>query len=1085
MSPGPAPPASSRSEGEREVDPDLEEIRIAMALNGGVSLAVWMGGCAVELDRARRSAPRLAKGDERVYDALCRCFGRALVIDILSGTSAGGINGALLGAAIATNGRLEADLVRKKWLQLGDLSRLLHEQSEEAPTALMRGDDFHTDLEQAFRDVLATGSPPDPDSPGVVPSLDVTMTDVVGVERRFRDAWGAELVAREHRPRFKFRERAHFTAETLAAAARTSASFPIAFDPWRVEGNARILAGLPGQTYGIDGGVLDNAPIRAALDLIPTRTANSQVRRFVCYVNGDPALSSEETIGKLPTLPQVGGYAVNLPRTASLVDHLYAIRDAVERPRWSAQLQTGLLTMDLGELEGVARALFETYRKRRTVQSLDELFEAPGDVAAMDELLEKTGGRLPWIPASLALARAGWDWGLRPAQRIVHLLIDMLRPPIAVVEDEDLRKRLLTARRQLDEQLTALGDARDHVTRHESENNPSRFDEEAALERLQKAVTKAETRAGEARNAVERAAEAFRRILPELLRLPPQERPRLGHDTFTGLFGTSGSRDEQMATFFRRVLAIEVVRRAFGSESDIESAERLEFVQLTPAAPTPIFTGAPLDQHSPATVEEKLTGVGLGHFAGFYRSSWRANDFMWGRLDAAARLVDLLLANPGGEVGVGSEHGAGSEAQLDARSECLTGALLASHLGDEGRWLLEEALLNAAGNAGTTTGEHGGIATGAEGERELPLDQLRELVGEKIRSELAGRGRGASQMPFTRAAFQRAAQLEIVADELRWIDGESARDRELGSAAEPLGLLVDEKGSPTTLRTQIETVREIYSKPDGSLPQRLTEQGEETSDLGLRTITQATLVGLSAVRTAGLPMSKVFGLVRTPILAVAGSVAASRRNRLAVALGFWTAALFIASQLMTTGPREPELEFESVWALGTLTGLAAVLGIVGVVAVPWIRAWRGVQPLRNAFFALSLLATAGAVGVVLALTAGDVAGVERILFAPGSEVPPDWVLGAPLAAIGVISIARLPLPKPWQRSKKVLEKVRRGWAAYALAFAAFLLLGGWSAYTVATSIDSLWQGLTAGLALLGAPLAVFLATSLGEKRSWT
>lgn len=33
----------------------VEEIRVAPALNGGVSLAVWMGGCAVEIDCARRA----------------------------------------------------------------------------------------------------------------------------------------------------------------------------------------------------------------------------------------------------------------------------------------------------------------------------------------------------------------------------------------------------------------------------------------------------------------------------------------------------------------------------------------------------------------------------------------------------------------------------------------------------------------------------------------------------------------------------------------------------------------------------------------------------------------------------------------------------------------------------------------------------------------------------------------------------------------------------------------------------------------------------------------------------------------------
>ena len=41
--------------------------------------------------------------------------------------------------------------------------------------------------------------------------------------------------------------------------------------------------------------------------------------------------------------------------------------------------------------------------------------------------------------------------------------------------------------------------------------------------------------------------------------------------------------------------------------------------------------------------EHKLSGLGLAHFASFYKGSWRANDWMWGRLDGASRLVDVLL----------------------------------------------------------------------------------------------------------------------------------------------------------------------------------------------------------------------------------------------------------------------------------------------------------------------------------------------------------------------------------------------------------------------------------------------------------
>jgi hypothetical protein len=44
-----------------------------------------------------------------------------------------------------------------------------------------------------------------------------------------------------------------------------------------------------------------------------------------------------------------------------------------------------------------------------------------------------------------------------------------------------------------------------------------------------------------------------------------------------------------------------------------------------------------------ATAQEKLTGMQLHHFGAFYKPSWRANDWTWGRLDGAGWLVHLLL----------------------------------------------------------------------------------------------------------------------------------------------------------------------------------------------------------------------------------------------------------------------------------------------------------------------------------------------------------------------------------------------------------------------------------------------------------
>ena len=41
----------------------------------------------------------------------------------------------------------------------------------------------------------------------------------------------------------------------------------------------------------------------------------------------------------------------------------------------------------------------------------------------------------------------------------------------------------------------------------------------------------------------------------------------------------------------------------------------------------------------------KLAGVGLGHFSGFFKDAWRAQDILWGRLDGAERLVCTILSD--------------------------------------------------------------------------------------------------------------------------------------------------------------------------------------------------------------------------------------------------------------------------------------------------------------------------------------------------------------------------------------------------------------------------------------------------------
>jgi predicted acylesterase/phospholipase RssA len=1049
------------------IDPPVEELRVAMALNGGVSLAVWMGGCAVELDRARRALTPAGEAP-RVYDALCECFGRRLVLDILTGASAGGINGALLSAAMVSGRRLDTGFVREQWLDLGDLADLLYLASKDKPAALMNGDLFHQRILRAFEAVLGT----DDEAPGhdkctvtpplirSIPSLDVTMTDVVGVEKRFRDAWGGELIAREHRPRFKFRQGSHFNAESLAAAARTSASFPFAFEPWKVRGGPRVLAGLPHPTYGVDGGLLDNAPIEAAIELIPSKPSHSRVRRYVCYLNGDPELPSDELVAAAgPDLLDVGGYAINLPRVAPFVDQLYAIKRAVERPRLAAKVQVRLLRMNRKELRGAARALFDAYCERRTMASLEELLGDPGEAGAMNDLLSHAGGRLPWIPFRLEPVTAGkWRWGIRPAQRILHLLLDLLRPEIPKASGE-LRREMIGVRATIDEQLKVLTEAKDEVLTPANQNDPASFEEETPLDRLQKAVARATAQAPKALEAVTLAAAAFHDLV--------SENPNYFGDSLANLvLGEPGPEGEDwLSSFLLRALSIEVVRRAFSAEAEIESAEELRFVQLTPAAPSPIFTKGPLRLRSPASASEKLTGVGLGHFAGFYRRSWRANDFMWGRLDAAARIVDLLLDSPSDEVGKGSAST--PEDQVKERSEFLAKALLPEEPPDDPwpplearRWLLQEALDDAAAGDGTAPGETGSAA------------EVREQVEEKIREEMeaAGAGAGVNKLPFTRTVFQRAAQLEIVAEELKVIRRETGTDSKLGSAVKPFPEADDKD-----VIAEVKAVRALYGR-GGSLPKRLIDSEEAVSDLGLRTITHAAFVALSAARTAGVPLSKLFGVARTPLSAIAGTVAKDPWFRATAGVGFWSAAIYLTSRLVTTGA-EAELKFGEIWSWRSLAALVALLAVLGFAAVPVLRLFRGVQPLRNLLLALGLLGAAFGFAAALAAIFGSF-DIERTLFAPGATLPPTEVVLVSLAALGVVSVARLPVPGWLKKFASKIERLRGSLFMAVIGAAGFALLGvyaGLDLIDAAFDGGAFWHWVAAALAIGVTPIVATIS----------
>ena len=629
-----------------------EDVRVAIALNGGVSLAVWMGGCAVELDAARRahlgredlrlppdggSLGPSQPGDERTaYHALCEAFDRRLVIDLMSGSSAGGINGALLAAAIDRKRRLHPDYIRSKWLALGNFETLLQSLRTPSPTSLMGGHDFFLKLRQTFRELLPTSEiekaveQKDREAWEKAQSLldlpanqnerrdqlerdvklDVTATDVRGSDQRFRDTWGEELVATEFRARFKFRKRAEYTAQRLAMAARSSASFPLAFEPWAVPGE---MLELQGRRWLIDGGLLDNAPIRAVLDLIPARGSERPVRRYVCYLNADPPLTptfdpdaeledandatvavgvgrrsngdGPDTMAQRPQLQDVAAYMVSLPRKASFVDQLKAIQRAASRSNMVASCERPLLAMELETLRETAAALFDSYRSRRRLVSLEDAFDQPADVAVVANRLGVPGRELPWIPPTLDMPGTtenepdgGWRWGVRAGERVLYFLLDLIRHELAERLDRGQRAALIEARSKIYIGVQELERIAEEIATNDKMNGlieelvHCKDDSVASTLCALRCLMQDPARDPAIRQVVHAAAQtAFdvRQLLGLAQREPdkPVAEALFGPDH--GTFGAA-----QFRTFLERTLCIEVVRRAFAADESWTATSR-------------------------------------------------------------------------------------------------------------------------------------------------------------------------------------------------------------------------------------------------------------------------------------------------------------------------------------------------------------------------------------------------------------------------------------------------------------------------------------------------------------------------------
>src|SRR4051812_49602486 len=139
------------------------EIRLAFAFNGGVSLAIWIGGVTDEVLRCINGGRLAAEGraDETTdnpYAAVCAELDVALKADVLTGTSAGGLNAAFLATAVS-HGCTDLEAIRRLWLEPGPFRLLMRPATHRALVSLPAGDEnFPPPIQAALAPPAAPGT---------------------------------------------------------------------------------------------------------------------------------------------------------------------------------------------------------------------------------------------------------------------------------------------------------------------------------------------------------------------------------------------------------------------------------------------------------------------------------------------------------------------------------------------------------------------------------------------------------------------------------------------------------------------------------------------------------------------------------------------------------------------------------------------------------------------------------------------------------------------------------------------------------------------------------------------------------------
>jgi len=668
------------------------EVRLGVVLYGGVSLAVYIGGVVRELFDAVHG--------RGVYGLLRELIGSDVKVDIISGTSAGGINGVLLAFALANN--LELDELATLWREQGDLAKLMRGVGEPAPPSLLDGAGyFQQKLDAALQSMLDRPNKQAKEPPVDAIDLFVTATDFRGQLGFVLDDLSDVIAIKDHRRVFqlKFRKGRNINDLTpaangkhvpewrraLATVCRATATFPGAFEPVEVpaderEGSERALwhhwlhdwsaSKSPHDFVLVDGGVIDNKPFTHTLKAIYARTTEREVDRKLVFCEPDPENFDPPT-SEIPDFGEVVVAAVStLPGYETIADDLQNLADHNARVASYQELVRNLSKLELPKQTPEFRRDF--YVRARIIgyseNLLSEVIAArqtdararrdAGGKALDDErnMLRALAQRVRKTATKKMTEQLLRDVDVTFRQRrlfhVVYELYDELYQPIEPPEELELAEREAWLAKKLGERRAREPAIRALLPKLNAQLHLLKIvgwiDSEWREEFGKRFLGKPDD------GLWERYYERLAYLLSAVPNVKLLEEPSALHKELMNRLAAI-TNEGWTSRGERPGLLDQIEARVSCGEESYKKFEVLD--ELT----YPIETLAHLEQKDPIDTlrisprdaqlgfckreaYDKVTGEALGHFGAFLKRSWRSNDIMWGRMDSVTLLIQELLS---------------------------------------------------------------------------------------------------------------------------------------------------------------------------------------------------------------------------------------------------------------------------------------------------------------------------------------------------------------------------------------------------------------------------------------------------------